>query len=115
MTTEHDSSGTDETPARYIRLQVDLVMEIIDSEELTRAAVEQIDGDELMPDDERVHARDAVQRDEAEALAYLIDPFGLVNGVSGIELVQASWSSAHTEYDPEADDWDLYEEALGEE
>ncbi|WP_269853565.1 hypothetical protein [Streptomyces sp. RPT161] len=115
MTTEYDSSGTDETPARYIRLQVDLVMEITDSEELTRAAVEQIDGDEFMPEDERAHARDAVQRDEAEALAYLIDPFGLVNGVSGIELVQASWSSAHTEYDPDADDWDLYEGEMDEE
>ncbi|MCQ4043359.1 hypothetical protein ACFOSC_02040 [Streptantibioticus rubrisoli] len=115
MTTEYDSSGNGEAPARYIRLQVDLVMEITDTDELTRAAVEQIDGDEFMPDDERAHARDAVQRDEAEALAYLIDPFGLVNGVSGVELVQASWSSAHAEYDPESDEWDLYEEEMGEE
>ena len=115
MTTEYDNSGTDESAPRYIRLQVDLVMEITDADELTQAAVEQIDGDEFMPQDERAHARDAVQRDEAEALAYLIDPFSLVNGVSGIELVQASWSSAHTEYDPESEDWDLYEEELGEE
>ncbi|GAA1883702.1 hypothetical protein [Streptantibioticus ferralitis] len=115
MTTENDSSGAEETPARYIRLQVDLVMEITDPDELTEAAVAQIDGDEFMPEDERAHARDAVQRDEAEALAYLVDPFGLVNGVAGIELVQASWSSAHTEYDPDSDEWDLYEEEMGEE
>ena len=42
MTTENDISGAEETPARYIRLQVDLVMEITDPDELTQAAVAQI-------------------------------------------------------------------------
>jgi hypothetical protein len=112
MTTENEST------ARYIRLQVELVMEITDAGELTGAALQEIEGDEFMPDDERTHATDAVRRDEAEALAYLVDPFDLVNSVPGIELVQASWTSAHTEYDPDAEEWDLYEDeetALDEE
>jgi hypothetical protein len=87
-----------------------MVLQITDTGELRSAALERIADEEHMPDDERAHAHDAVQRDEAEALAYLIDPFDLVGEVPGVELVQASWSSAHTEYDPEGEEWDLYEE-----
>ncbi|WP_308013759.1 hypothetical protein [Streptantibioticus parmotrematis] len=101
--------------ARYVRLQVELVLELTDTGELTGAALDQITGDEFMPDDERAHARDAVQRDEAEALAYLVDPFDLVTGVPGVELVQASWNSAHTEYDPDDDEWDLWEDEADDE
>ncbi len=111
MTTHPENAADNDTATRYVRLQVELVMEITDTVELTGAALAEIDSDEFMPDDERAHARDAVSRDEAEALAYLVDPFDLVTSVPGIELVQASWSSAHTEYDPDAEDWDLYEDA----
>ncbi|MFD3456397.1 hypothetical protein ACFWVC_30030 [Streptomyces sp. NPDC058691] len=99
-----------ETGPRYVRLQVELVLEITGSEELTDAALDQLGGDEYMPADERQHAESSVRQDESEALAYLVDPFDLVTSVPGIDMVQASWSCAHTEYDPDSDEWDLYDD-----
>ncbi|WP_405723985.1 hypothetical protein OG607_16750 [Streptomyces sp. NBC_01537] len=99
-----------ESGPRYVRLQVELVLEVTDSGQLAGAALDHIGGDDFMPDDERSHAEAAVKQDESEALAYLVDPFDLVTTVPGIELVQASWSCAHTEYDPDSDEWDLYED-----
>lgn len=101
--------STSET-SRYVRLRVEVVLEIDGPEELTEAAVGRIDTDEFMPEDERTHARSAVREDSAEALAYLIEPFDLVSQVPGIELVQASWSSEEVDYDPDAQEWDLDEE-----
>ncbi|MFB7369987.1 hypothetical protein ACFC0D_09125 [Streptomyces sp. NPDC056222] len=101
--------STSET-SRYVRLRVEVVLEIDGPEELTEAAVGRIDTDEFMPEDERVHARSAVHEDSAEALAYLIEPFDLVRQVPGIELVQASWTSEEVDYDPDAQEWDLDEE-----
>lgn len=89
---------------------MEVVLEIDGPEELTEAAVGRIDTDEFMPEDERAHARSAVQEDSAEALAYLVEPFDLVSTVPGIELVQASWSSEEIDYDPDAQEWDLDEE-----
>ncbi|MBT2365008.1 hypothetical protein J7E88_06670 [Streptomyces sp. ISL-10] len=86
---------------------MELVLEIEDTEALTGAALERIAADEFMPDEERSHAQSAVREDEAEALAYLVDPFDLVAEVPGVELAQASWSSEQVEYDPEAQEWDL--------
>ncbi|MET9875954.1 hypothetical protein ABZZ36_15190 [Actinacidiphila glaucinigra] len=106
---------TGESGPRYVRLQVELVLEITGSGELTDAALDQIGGDEYMPDDERQHAEASVRQDESEALAYLVDPFDLVTSVPGIELVQASWSCAHTEYDPDSDEWDLYDDEADDE
>ncbi|WP_405998931.1 hypothetical protein [Streptomyces sp. NBC_00829] len=100
---------TSET-SRYVRLRVELVLEIGDPEALTGAALERIAADEFMPDEERAHARSAVREDEAEAIAYLVDPFDVVSEVPGIELAQASWSSEQIDYDPEAEEWDLDEE-----
>ncbi|WP_251022251.1 hypothetical protein [Streptomyces sp. ISL-10] len=97
---------TSET-SRFVRLRVELVLEIEDTEALTGAALERIAADEFMPDEERSHAQSAVREDEAEALAYLVDPFDLVAEVPGVELAQASWSSEQVEYDPEAQEWDL--------
>lgn len=90
-----------------MRLRVELVLEIEDPDALTGAALERITADELMPDEERAHAGSAVREDEAEALAYLVDPFDLVAEVPGVELAQASWTSEQVDYDPDADDWDL--------
>ncbi|MBT2444150.1 hypothetical protein J7E93_29485 [Streptomyces sp. ISL-36] len=101
--------STSET-SRYVRLRVEVVLEIDGPEELTEAAVARIGTDEFMPEDEREHARSAVREDSAEALAYLIEPFDLVSTVPGIELVQASWSSEEIDYDPDAQEWDLDEE-----
>lgn len=83
------------------------MIEVDDSEALTGAALERIADDEFMPDAERTHAQSAVSEDDAEALAYLVDPFDLVGEVPGIELAQASWSSEEIEYDPDSDDWQL--------
>ncbi|CAM5514228.1 DNA primase OS=Streptomyces griseomycini OX=66895 GN=FHS37_001350 PE=4 SV=1 [Streptomyces griseomycini] len=47
--------------------------------------------------------------DTAEALAYLIDPFGLVGEVPGVELQQASWSGERIDYDPDSPERDLDE------
>ncbi|MFF4317365.1 hypothetical protein [Streptomyces sp. NPDC001568] len=96
--------------SRYVRLRVDLVLEVSDSEALIGAALGHIKADEFMPDEERGHAEAAVRQDESEALAYLVDPTDLVAELPGIELAQASWSSEPVEYDPESLEWDLDEE-----
>jgi hypothetical protein len=109
-------------------LRVDVVVEIEDSVALTGAALQRIEDDaaqagadrasapdsggELddmhgMSEEERIHAINAVQQDESEALAYLIDPFDLVSDVPGVELAQASWSSEEIDYDPDSPDWHL--------
>ncbi|MFD3436182.1 hypothetical protein ACFWU3_01595 [Streptomyces sp. NPDC058685] len=100
---------TSET-SRYVRLRVELVLEIGEPASLTGAALERIASDEYMPEEERAHAESAVREDEAEAVAYLVDPFDLVGDVPGVELAQASWTSEQIEYDPDAEEWDLDEE-----
>ncbi|MDH2391908.1 hypothetical protein QCN29_24635 [Streptomyces sp. HNM0663] len=102
--------------SRYVRLRVDLVLEVQDVEQLIGGALDRIAADEFMPDEERTHAESAVGEDEAEALAYLVDPFDLVAEVPGVELAQASWSSEQIDYDPDADDWELaHDEEDGDE
>ncbi|MEU3963686.1 hypothetical protein AB0F42_28445 [Streptomyces buecherae] len=98
--------STPET-STFVRLRVELVLDINDAEQLAVAAREQIDGDAFMPEEERAHARVAIRDDQAEALAYLIDPYALVKEVPGIELAQASWSSEPIDYDPDAQVWGL--------
>ena len=101
--------STPET-SRFVRLRVELVVEVDDQEAATRAALARIAEDPDMPDDERAHAEGAVTEDTAEALAYLVDPFDLVGEVPGVELAQASWSSEQIDYDPDSPDWDLDED-----
>ncbi|MFB6837342.1 hypothetical protein [Streptomyces sp. NPDC056361] len=101
--------------ARYVRLRVDVVLEIDGPAELVDAAKARIDGDEFMPEEERVQARAAAAEDSAEALAHLVEPFDLIRDVPGIEMVQASWSTEEIEYDPDALEWDLGEEDGDEE
>ncbi|MFJ1644354.1 hypothetical protein [Streptomyces sp. NPDC088258] len=98
--------STSET-SRYVRLRVELVLEVADAERLSAAALDRVAADETLPDDERTHARAAVRDDGAEALAYLVEPFDLVKDVPGIELAQASWTSELIDYDPDALEWDL--------
>jgi hypothetical protein len=83
-----------------------LVVEVDDSGALAASALRRIADDEHMPAEERQHAETAVKEDEAEAIAYLVDPFDLVSEVPGVELAQASWSSEQIEYDPDSPDWD---------
>ncbi|MGW5176354.1 hypothetical protein ACWERY_18590 [Streptomyces sp. NPDC004082] len=105
--------STPET-SRFVRLRVELVLEVGDADAVTKAALQRIAGDTDMPADERTHAEGAVTEDTAEALAYLVDPFDLVSEVPGIELAQASWSSEQIDYDPDSPDWDLDEDDAAE-
>jgi len=105
--------STEET-SRFVRLRVELVVEVDDQDAVTRAALARIAEDPDMPDDERSHAEGAVTEDTAEALAYLVDPFDLVGEVPGVELAQASWSSERIDYDPDSPDWDLDEDDVEE-
>ncbi|MEU9124048.1 hypothetical protein AB0C96_30015 [Streptomyces sp. NPDC048506] len=105
--------------SRFVRLHVELVMEITDAGQLTHAALDRIDGDPSLPDDERRQSQETVKEDPAEALAHLIDPFDLVTAVPGAELAQASWSSEGlADYDPDAEwdaaEWDLADDSDGE-
>ncbi|MGC4981108.1 MULTISPECIES: hypothetical protein [unclassified Streptomyces] len=104
------TSGT----SQFVRLRVELVLEIDDADAVTRAALGRIGDDKDMPADERAHAEGAVTEDTAEALAYLVDPFDLVSEVPGIELAQASWSSEPVDYDPDSPDWDIDEDDADE-
>ncbi|MER7350793.1 hypothetical protein ABT390_35905 [Streptomyces aurantiacus] len=97
--------SADET-SRFVRLRVELVVEVDGSEELRGTALSRIAEDAHMPDDERAHAQTAVKEDDAEALAYLVDPVDLIGDVPGVELTQASWSSEVIDYDPDSPDWD---------
>jgi hypothetical protein len=105
--------------SRFVRLHVELVMEVTDADRLTRAALDRIDDDPSLPDDERRRSQEAVTEDPAEALAHLIDPFDLVSAVPGTELAQASWSSEGLpDYDPDAEwdatEWELADDAAAE-
>ncbi|MFF4502203.1 hypothetical protein [Streptomyces sp. NPDC001401] len=105
--------NTEET-SRFVRLRVELVLEVEDSGAVTKAALRRLAEDTDLPSDERVHAEGAVTEDTAEALAYLVDPFDLVSEVPGVELAQASWSSEPIDYDPDSPDWDLDEDDVDE-
>lgn len=86
------STGTAEL-SPHIRLRVELVVEIADANALTRAALDRVQGDELMPDEERAHASEIIAGDAGEAIAYLVEPFDLVRELPGVELAHASWGS----------------------
>ncbi|MET9591110.1 hypothetical protein ABZY45_09070 [Streptomyces sp. NPDC006516] len=103
--------STSETPS-FVRLRVEMVLEISDADALTGTALESIAADFTADGasadesaEERTHAEETVREDGAEALASLIDPFDLISQVPGVELAQASWSSETIDYDPDAEDW----------
>ncbi|MFJ1599261.1 hypothetical protein [Streptomyces sp. NPDC088261] len=100
---------TSET-SRFVRLRVELVLEIDGPEPLSAAALDRIVTDDTMREDERAHAQATVRQDPAEALAYLVEPYDLVRDVPGVELAQASWTSEEIDYDPDAVEWALDED-----
>ncbi|MFE0105515.1 hypothetical protein [Streptomyces sp. NPDC059009] len=109
---------TGEDTSRFVRLRVEMVVEVCEDgggSGVTGAALRRISEDEHMPAEERAHAEAAVKEDEAEALAYLVDPFDLVSDIPGVELTQASWSSELIDYDPDSPDWDPDEDDEGDE
>ncbi|QLJ05242.1 hypothetical protein HZZ00_32270 [Streptomyces sp. NEAU-sy36] len=97
----------DEETSRFVRLRVELVVEVRDEDEVAKAALRRIAADQELPEAERGQAESAVTEDTAEALAYLVDPFDLVSEVPGVELQQASWSSERIDYDPDSPEWDM--------
>ncbi|MFI6353032.1 hypothetical protein ACIBJF_10305 [Streptomyces sp. NPDC050743] len=99
-----------EDASRFVRLRVELVLEVHDEDEVGKAAMGRLAADPDLPAAERAQAEAAVTEDTAEALAYLVDPFDLVSEVPGVELQQASWSSERIDYDPDSPDWELDEE-----
>ncbi|MET8635293.1 hypothetical protein ACWEQ2_45025 [Streptomyces sp. NPDC004096] len=101
--------STSET-SRFVRLRVDLILEVEDADTLTKAALRRIEDDADMPDGERAYTESAVTEDTAEALAFLVDPSALVSDVPGVELAQASWSSEEIDYDADSPDWVLGED-----
>jgi hypothetical protein len=99
-----------EETSRFVRLRVELVLEVQDEDAVTKAALRRLAADPELPAAERAQAEGAVTEDTAEALAYLVDPFDLVGEVPGVELQQASWSSERIDYDPDSPDWELDED-----
>ncbi|QNE75375.1 hypothetical protein F0344_12765 [Streptomyces finlayi] len=104
---------TSET-SRFVRLRVEMVLEITDAAALTGSALAGIAAEYAAAGiapapgesaEERTHAEATVREDGAEAIASLVDPFDLVSEVPGVELAQASWSSETVDYDPDAEDW----------
>ncbi|MFJ8197648.1 hypothetical protein [Streptomyces sp. NPDC096152] len=96
--------------SRFVRLRVDLVLEIGDEAAVTGAARRRLAEDGEVAPEDRARTESAVTEDTAEALAYLVDPFVLVGEVPGVELHQASWSSERIEYDPASPGWELGED-----
>lgn len=92
--------------SRFVRLRVELVVAVEGPGELRGTALGRIAEDPHMPADERTHAETAVKEDDAEALAYLVDPGDLIADLPGVELTQASWSSEVIDYDPDSPDWE---------
>ncbi|MCQ9183283.1 hypothetical protein KMT30_30410 [Streptomyces sp. IBSBF 2953] len=103
-----------EESSRFVRIRVEILLEVHDEDAVTAAALRRLAEDEGVPDAERAHAEGAVTEDTAEALAYLVDPFDLVGEVDGVELQQASWSSERVAYDPDSPEWDLDDDDVDE-
>jgi hypothetical protein len=109
MTSETNGAQNAETESRYVRLQIELIVEIVDEKALQVAALEQVRADELLEDEERAEAIAAIEIDPAGAIAHFVDPVAMLEGVPGVELAEATWESQPVEYDPENEDWDLYD------
>ena len=109
MTSETSGTEHAETESRYVRLQIELIVEIVDEKELQVAALEQVRDDEFLEDEERAEAVAAIEIDPAGAIAHFVDPIAMLAGVPGVELAEATWESQPVDYDPENEDWDLYD------
>ncbi|MET9293695.1 hypothetical protein [Streptomyces sp. NPDC003077] len=97
--------------SRFVRLRVEVVVEVTDPDQLSGAALDHISSDESLSGEGRRHARDVVQEDPAESLAYLLDPIVLVRDVPGVEMAHASWSGEEVDHDPETVAWDMEDAA----
>ena len=88
----------------FIRLSLEVVLAVTDADALRQAALASINADEDLDTVERADAVAAVEADIAEAVSYLVDPFTLVEDITGTELSEAGWQSELAEYVPDEDD-----------
>lgn len=98
-----DTAPVSDTP-QFIRLSLDIVLEVTDEAALRTAALGAVKGDDDLNAEERADAVAAIDADVAESVSYLIDPFALVADVPGTELSEAGWQSEGVEYVPEDED-----------
>ncbi|MCK1795662.1 hypothetical protein MTQ01_06495 [Streptomyces sp. XM4193] len=87
---------TSQGVSSYVRLQVEMVLEVSDVDALMGAAAEHVEQEDVLPGEQRGATLGAVGdglEGAAEAVAQLVDPIRLVDGAPGVELAQASWSS----------------------
>ena len=94
---------------RYIRLQIELIAEIVDEKALAEAALEQVRNDAFLEDEERAEAGAAIEIDPAGSIAHFVDPVAMLAGIPGVELAEATWESQPVDFDPENEDWELYD------
>jgi hypothetical protein len=94
---------------RYIRLQIELIAEIVDEKALAAAALDRVRDDAFLEDEERAEAVAAIDIDPAGPLAHFVDPVAMLADIPGIELAEATWESQPVDFDPENEDWDLYD------
>lgn len=95
---------TQENSPRYIRLSLELIVELTNADELKAGALAELNSDEQIPADAKAEAAEAVRADTTEALAFFIDPFAVLGEAPGIELQEVAWDAEFTEYDPDAED-----------
>ncbi|MDH6112502.1 hypothetical protein P3T36_001385 [Kitasatospora sp. MAP12-15] len=103
----HMTSTEASDAPRYVRLSIELIAEITDEGALKAAALAQVEADEYLDDEERTQSVEAIEVDPSGSLAHFIDPVALLGDVPGIELTQATWESAQTEFDPEDDSYEF--------
>ncbi|MYV97514.1 hypothetical protein [Streptomyces sp. SID3343] len=105
-----DNATTSDSTTQYIRLNLEIVLEVTDADALRAAALETVKADEELSAGDRTDAIAAIEADLAESVSYLIDPFGLVEDIAGTELSEAGWQSEGAEQ-PEGEDEEDDEDA----
>ncbi|GIG60256.1 hypothetical protein Lfu02_46280 [Longispora fulva] len=96
------------TQTRYVRIPAEIVVEVTDEAAVRAAARAAVDAAEDMPADERAEALERIKdEDIADAVALVVNLEGLLEGVSGLEIVEATWSAEEDdEYEPFDDEDD---------
>jgi hypothetical protein len=100
---------TESSSPRFIRLQIELIAEVTDEKALQAAALEQVQNDEYLEDEERAEAVEAINLDPSGAVAHFIDPVAMLENIPGVELAEAGWETQPVDYDPETEEWELME------
>jgi len=113
--TNDAGDGNFEADARYVRVQIEVIAEITDADALREAALRLVREDESMDEQERAESLRAVEIDPTGAVAHFVDPIELLGDVPGVRLAEASWETEQVEYDPDSEEWELYEDEFDDE